>query len=166
MAEYFSATCERCGETETTETGDIRADGAFVCSTCRAKKPVPNRPRKRAIDHARRRAGCIVTTEAPDGKLASHHEAGKTDDALRAIAESLPAGHTIVCISTWRTVLGDVRGESRRDGRGNIDPYRAERAMLGRIGRLDLLTERAGPLYVHNASHAKEARSRRTRRAA
>jgi hypothetical protein len=164
----MKATCELCsrGQVLTLREQDQRIgeDGSFVCDQCLADGKTAARRssewRQRGADpHPHRRMGCIATVLYTDGRVQSIHRDGKTIDALREIADSLPEGATIVCISTWRTVLGDLRDLPRlRHGPSkDVDPFAVERNLLGRIGRMDLLPPEADPLFSHQPSKRRVA---------
>lgn len=159
----FEATCTGCGvgEVLTSDEADelVDARGYFLCDECRAvgrETPTFKRERKRERDRLRRhgrpaadrRLGCIVTARLPDGVLASYTEPGKTTEALENICSRLPAGSHVESVSTYRTIAADLKNGQRRDRHGRPDPWGAERAMLAKIGRLDLLPVRAAPDYA------------------
>lgn len=164
----FPYICEDCMDEYPMTQAEFaeRADpnGRFLCDSCRAKV----RPRRiRKTPDPTRRMGCIVTARA-DGRTWSIHRDGKTTDALREICDSLPEGAHVVCVSTWRTVLADLRNMRRRPGpsRGmlrDIDRFSVERTLLGRIGRLDLLPPEADPIHSHQPSSRLAGQARRRR---
>lgn len=156
----FEATCTGCGTAEvlTSEEADELVDprGYFLCEQCRAGGKAPpdfkRRRRSRAgKPEANRRLGCIVTAMLPDGTLVSYTEAGKTTEALETICLRLPEGSHVESVSTYRTILADLKGGQRRDRYGKPDPWVVERTMLARIGRLDLLPERARGTHPRSA---------------
>jgi hypothetical protein len=107
----------------------------------------PKTKRKHSID-PNRRMGCTVTFRDARGHTWSCHESGKTTEALRSITSRIPEdkGVVVVSVSTWRTILRDLKGPWRRT-RGMVDPYAVERALLGKIKRLDLLPPEAAPVF-------------------
>jgi hypothetical protein len=148
----FEATCTGCGEAEvlTSTEADALVDprGYFLCEQCRADGKAPpafkRRRRSRAgKPQADRRLGCIVTAMLPDGTLMSYTEAGKTTEALETICSRLPDGSHVETVSTYRTIIADLKNSRRRDNHDRLDPWASERVMLAKIGRLDLLPERA-----------------------
>lgn len=145
MVDTWEATCERCGSGQEVTEADARElvgdDGSFLCDACSASHPRRlRRARRRNPEDPWRRAGCIVTIQFPNGDVRVEQRDGKTVDALRAIVERLPVGAVVLSISTWRSVLADVKGERRLlSTSGGIDPYGMERVLLARVGRLDLL---------------------------
>jgi len=104
-----------------------------------------------------RRMGVIVSARTADGKPLVRHLAGKTVGALADICDELPAGAYIEAISTWRTIARDLehvprkmlggghpgRGANPRINENRVDPWSVERNLLGKAGRLDLLTPAA-----------------------
>ena len=90
-----------------------------------------------------------------------------TIEALRAIVERIdvlgPAWR-IACISTPVTILRDLQGSRVRiDGslKPSLPPHRPEWALLGRIGRLDLLAPR-GTAVAHYDGPGSVTLRRRT----
>lgn len=152
--------CDRCGIT-------LRVEGWLAR---RAKQGEPIRCAKclgrrdrRGESQPRREMGCIVSALIPGDPPTPlvRHEPGLTSDALRVICDRLPAGAWVESISTYRTIERDLTGVPRSlpfGGRGAdkgganptikesepiVDPWSAERQLLARIGRLDLLPARA-----------------------
>ena len=132
-----SLICELCSEeiifTDSEfATLDPDRQERFRCDHCR---PTRRRRRPNVRDY-----GVIVSTTNPD---AVHHRPGPALEALTEICDSLPAGARITAISTPATIIRDLQAQPRRyGGRGHhteTNPYAAAVALLGKIGRTDLL---------------------------
>ena len=141
----FGYTCERCFDLLPMTAYQYRQardrHHRLYCAECKEKMArAPKRKRKPAEP---RDAGCTVTASHPDGTIVDEHRRGPTLEALAEIVALLPPGSVVHSISTPRTILHDLRELPRRYGSGNVDAYSAERVLLGKIGRLDLLPAHA-----------------------
>lgn len=145
----FEATCTSCFSTvpltEIQAAHRVDPDGDFRCDECLRPKPRGRARRdRRGVPETDRRRGCIVTARMPEGDLRAFTQAGKALEALEDIVGRLPPGSTVESVSTHRTILVDMKERARRAGGTALrDPFVVERTMLGKIGRLDLLPDRA-----------------------
>lgn len=148
----FSYSCESCGAVFrlTPQEFDDTTDGTGVlrCDACaEAAKPKRIRDRKGEYNLARDQ-GCIVTWVDEHRNVSVEARTGQTLETLKEIADWLPDGAIIQSISTPRTILRDIKKAPRRHGGishgwKSVDQYAAERALLSKIGRLDLLPDSA-----------------------
>lgn len=145
MATRYRYRCEHCGVEMPMSRGQyetlLDGYGRLLCPLCRAKTPAPPRRRR----HYARDDGCIVTIRHEDGGISVHHRSGPLETALNEILAATPKSSRVLSISTPRTIPRDLLGKPRHRGNSRrlLDPYAVERALLGRIGRLDMLPEGA-----------------------
>ena len=153
MTSLFTYMCEDCLAPVTLSDLEVEAlrgaDGLpqIRCTACeaRAHRPRPAYHYRGRRWELRRDQGCIVSWREPDGSEHVRHEPGHVHEALRELLRHVPSGSQVLSISTPASVLRDVQGPARTaaGSRSIPDPYQAERALLGSLGRADLLPPQA-----------------------